>query len=209
MGTDIIKLLCKQGVLNKDSDYNSLMAGQVSTFSYIKKKIEKLQITPAQLALDPCSASAVIVYKDSGKVAACVSYPGYDNNRLANQMDTSYYNQLLNDRSLPLYNRATMQLTAPGSTFKPVTIIAGIQEGVISPGTNIFCDGVFDKLSPSLSCWNHSGQFQFLIFCPYEKVLHIPGVLKVPSYHYIPCCLMFPSCMIFHINNHYMKTVLL
>lgn len=156
-GTDIIKLLCKQGGLNKDSDYNSLMAGQVSTFSYIKKKIEKLQITPAQLALDPCSASAVIVYKDSGKVAACVSYPGYDNNRLANQMDTSYYNQLLNDRSLPLYNRATMQLTAPGSTFKPVTIIAGIQEGVISPGTNIFCDGVFDKLSPSLSCWNHSG----------------------------------------------------
>ena len=156
-GIDIIKLLCKQGVLNKDSDYNSLISGQVSTFSYIKKKIEKLQITPAQLALDPCSASAVIVYKDSGKVAACVSYPGYDNNRLANQMDTSYYNQLLNDKSLPLYNRATMQLTAPGSTFKPVTIIAGIQEGVISPGTNILCDGVFDKLSPSLSCWNHSG----------------------------------------------------
>ena len=156
-GIDIIKLLCKQGVLSKDSDYNSLISGQVSTFSYIKKKIEKLQITPAQLALDPCSASAVIVYKDSGKVAACISYPGYDNNRLANQMDTSYYNQLLNDKSLPLYNRATMQLTAPGSTFKPVTIIAGIQEGVISPGTNILCDGVFDKLSPSLSCWNHSG----------------------------------------------------
>lgn len=156
-GIDIIKLLCKQGILSKDSDYNSLISGQFSTFSYIKKKIEKLQITPAQLALDPCSASAVIVYKDSGKVAACVSYPGYDNNRLANQMDTSYYNQLLNDKSLPLYNRATMQLTAPGSTFKPVTIIAGIQEGVISPGTNILCDGVFDKLSPSLSCWNHSG----------------------------------------------------
>ncbi|MDE6615714.1 MAG: peptidase, partial [Lachnospiraceae bacterium] len=156
-GIDIIKLLYKQGFLNKDSDYNSLMAGQVSAFSYIKKKIEKLQITPAQLALDPCSASAVIVYKDSGKVAACVSYPGYDNNRLANQMDTGYYNRLLNDRSLPLYNRATMQLTAPGSTFKPVTIIAGIQEGVISPGTNILCDGIFDKLSPGLRCWNHSG----------------------------------------------------
>ncbi len=123
----------------------------------IEKKIEKLQITPAQLALDPCSASAVIVYKDSGKVAACVSYPGYDNNRLANQMDTDYYTRLLNDKSLPMYNRATMQLTAPGSTFKPVTIIAGIQEGVISPGTDILCDGVFDKLSPSLNCWNHSG----------------------------------------------------
>lgn len=156
-GIDIIKLLCRQGVLSMDSDYNSLMAGRVSAFSYIKKKIEKLQITPAQLALDPCSASAVIVYKDSGKVAACVSYPGYNNNHLANQMDTGYYNRLLNDRSLPLYNRATMQLTAPGSIFKPVTIIAGIQEGVISPDTSIICDGVFDKLQPSLRCWNHSG----------------------------------------------------
>lgn len=156
-GRNISQLLCRQGVLNADSDYKSLMAGQISTFSYIKKKIEKLQITPAQLALDPCSASAVIVYEGSGKVAACVSYPGYNNNRLANQMDTSYYNQLLNDKSLPLYNRATMQLTAPGSTFKPVTIIAGIQEGVISPETDILCDGVFDKLSPSLKCWKHSG----------------------------------------------------
>ncbi|MCI9080114.1 MAG: peptidase [Lachnospiraceae bacterium] len=156
-GIDIIKLLCRQGVLNTDSDYKNLMEGQISAFSYIKSKIEKLQITPAQLALDPCSASAVVVYEKSGKVAACVSYPGYDNNRLANNMDADYYNQLLNDKSLPLYNRATMQLTAPGSTFKPITIIAGIKEGVISPGTDIFCDGVFDKLSPSLRCWNHSG----------------------------------------------------
>ena len=156
-GLDISQLLCKQGILNEDNDYKNLMSGNISTFSYIKKKIEKLQITPAQLALDPCSASAVIVYKDSGKVAACVSYPGYDNNRLANQMDTDYYTRLLNDKSLPMYNRATMQLTAPGSTFKPVTIIAGIQEGVISPDTDILCDGVFDKLSPSLNCWNHSG----------------------------------------------------
>lgn len=85
-----------------------------------------MQITPAQLALDPCSASAVVIQKDSGKVSACVSYPGYNNNLLANQMDTDYYNKLLNDKSLPLYNRASMQLTAPGSTFKPVTIIAGL-----------------------------------------------------------------------------------
>ncbi|MFG6393777.1 MAG: peptidase [Lachnospiraceae bacterium] len=156
-GTDICKLLNKQKILPADSDYKSLLTNQISTFQYIKKKIEKLQITPAQLALDPCSASAVVVQKDSGKVLACVSYPGYNNNLLANQMDTDYYNKLLNDKSLPLYNRASMQLTAPGSTFKPVTIIAGLNEGVILPGTNILCDGIFDRLKPGLRCWKHSG----------------------------------------------------
>lgn len=156
-GTDICRLLCRQKVLPEDSDYKKMLYGEMDTFSYIKKKIEKLQITPAQLALDPCSASAVVVQEKSGKVSACVSYPGYDNNRLANQIDVDYYNQLLKDKSLPLYNRAAMQLSAPGSTFKPLSIIAGLQEGVISPDTSIVCDGVFDKLSPSLRCWKHSG----------------------------------------------------
>ena len=73
------------------------------------------------------------------------------------QMDSAYYQKLLKDKSLPLYNRATQQLTAPGSTFKPVTIAAGLQEGVIGADSSVFCDGVFDKVEPSLKCWKHSG----------------------------------------------------
>ena len=157
-GKDLCRLLYDQEVLaNADEDYEKLVSGKMDVFSFLKKKIEQLKITPAQLALDPCSASAAVVQPESGKVLALVSYPGYDNNRLANQMDSAYYNRLLRDRSLPLYNRATQQLTAPGSTFKPVTIIAGIQEGVISANTSIFCDGVFDAVVPNLKCWKHSG----------------------------------------------------
>lgn len=88
---------------------------------------------------------------------ACVSYPGYDNNRLANQMDNKYYYKIYNNASLPLFNRATQQLSAPGSTFKPVTIIAGLEEGVIDESTMVECDGVFDKVDPPLKCWNHAG----------------------------------------------------
>ncbi len=157
-GIDMCKLLYEQGVFDKmDGDYEKLMAGRLDAFSLIKKKILQLEITPAQLALDPCSASAVVVDSVTGKVLACVSYPGYDNNQLANQVDAQYYNMLLNDGSLPLYNRATQQQTAPGSTFKPVTILAGLTEGVISPGTTIFCDGSFDKVEPALKCWNRYG----------------------------------------------------
>lgn len=157
-GREICSLLYDQGVLSaSDEDYESLMSGAMEPFAFLKKKIERLEITPAQLALDPCSASAAVVQPGTGKVLALVSYPGYDNNRLANQMDSAYYNKLLSDKSLPLYNRATQQLTAPGSTFKPVTIVAGLMEGVISRDSSVLCDGVFDKVTPSLKCWNHYG----------------------------------------------------
>lgn len=157
-GREVCLLLYAQGVLSDmDNDYVKLSSGGIDAFSFLKKKIEQTEITPAMLALDPCSASAAVVCPENGKVLALVSYPGYDNNRLANQMDAAYYNSLLNDASLPLYNRATQQLTAPGSTFKPITVIAGMQEGVISPDSAVFCDGIFDKVEPVLKCWKHSG----------------------------------------------------
>ena len=157
-GSDVCRLLYDQQILSAaDDDYETLVSGQIDAFSFMKKKIEQLEITPAQLALDPCSASAVVVQQETGKILTLVSYPGYDNNCLANQMDSAYYRRLLNDKSLPLYNRATQQLIAPGSTFKPVTVIAGLQEGVISPDSSVLCDGVFDKVIPNLKCWNHSG----------------------------------------------------
>jgi penicillin-binding protein 2 len=162
-GEDVEKLLYDQGILSKeDPDYGLLINGQLNAWQFIRQKIKNLEITPAQLALNPCSGSAVVVRPKDGQVLACVSYPGYDNNRLANQMDTDYYQKLAADLSLPLFNRATSQLTAPGSTFKPVTVIAGLNEGVISTDTSVVCSGVFDKVQPPLRCWKRSGHGSIL-----------------------------------------------
>ena len=145
---ELCQLLYDQGVLTKkDDDYRDWKAGQMSSYAFIRAKIQSLEITPANLALDPCSGSAVVTDTDTGEVLACVSYPGYDNNRLANNMDNAYYYSLSQNASLPLYNRATQQLSAPGSTFKPVTLIAGLEEGVIDTDTTVVCDGIFDKVS--------------------------------------------------------------
>lgn len=176
-GSDICRLLYDQQILSvADDDYEKLVSGQIDAFSFMKKKIEQLEITPAQLALDPCSASAVVVQQETGKILALVSYPGYDNNRLANQMDSAYYNRLLNDKALPLYNRATQQLTAPGSTFKPITVIAGLQERVISPDSSVLCDGVFDKVFPNLKCWKHTG---------HGNVINAPTALQYSCNDYL------------------------
>ena len=154
----IVLLLYDQQVLDRqDGDFEKWQQGSLSTYGLLVQKIQKLEITPADLALDPCSGSAVVVDTDTGKVLACVSYPGYDNNRLSNQMDDEYYYKIYNNESLPLFNRATQQLSAPGSTFKPVTVIAGLQEGVIDDSATVVCDGVFDKVAPALRCWNHAG----------------------------------------------------
>ena len=70
------------------------------------------------LALDPCSGSIVVTDPATGEIRAMVSYPSYDNNLLTNTIDPEYYAKVTNDKTTPMYNRATMQKTAPGSTLR-------------------------------------------------------------------------------------------
>lgn len=153
-GTQICMLLYDQGVLEKDDAYDQLVAGSMSSYDFMIEKITKLQITPDMLALDPCSGSLVVTDPNNGEVLALVSYPGYDANRIR---ESAYYASLLENESLPLYNRATMQRTAPGSTFKMITAAAGLEEGVISTDTYITDLVTFDKVSPSANCWSTVG----------------------------------------------------
>ena len=92
---------------------------------------------------------------NTGDVLACVSYPGYDNNRLANTMDSAYYNQLNTGTARTFYNRATQEKTAPGSTYKMVSATAGLEEGIVDGDTIIYCNGEFDTVTPSPRCWIH------------------------------------------------------
>ncbi len=157
-GTTLCLILFEQGVLDENAAaINRLKSGEEDAASFLKDKIKNLEITPAQLALDPCTGSCVIMDPNTGELLACVTYPGYDTNRLANSIDTAYYNQLLNDNSLPLYNNATQQATAPGSTFKLVTASAGLTEGVITTDTEIYDSGLFEELDYKLRCWIYPG----------------------------------------------------
>ena len=60
-------------------------------------------------------------------------------------MDTAYWAKLNTDESSPLYNKATQQKTAPGSTFKPLMAVAGLSEGIITPTSTINCNGLFGE----------------------------------------------------------------
>lgn len=153
-GRQLCLILFDQEVLPyNEADYAALSNGSTGAYSFLKEKIKNLEITPAQLALDPCSGSCVIINPQTGELLACVTYPGYDTNRLANTMDSDYYNLLHGDLSSPFYNNATQQKTAPGSTFKPVTATAALTEGYISTGTTIVDKGVFELVDNGPKCW--------------------------------------------------------
>ena len=161
-GKKVCLLLYDQGVLDKkkDKDYNSLYTGKMSAYNFMYKKIKNIEITPAQLALDPCSGSVVITDPDTGEVKAMVSYPSYNNNRLANGIDSSYYASLNTDLSSPMLNRATQSRTAPGSTFKPISSTAVLEEGVANASTYVKCTGIFDKISPAAVLLEQAGALQ-------------------------------------------------
>ena len=155
-GKQLCLILFEQGILPYDDDeISKLESGAVTALSFIKGKIKDLSITPAQLALDPCTGSCVLTDVGTGEVLAVVSYPGYDNNRLANTIDSAYYASLQKDLTNPFYNKATQERTAPGSTFKPVVATAGLVEGVITVNTEIYDAGPYENVSNHPKCWKY------------------------------------------------------
>ncbi|MGN1085082.1 MAG: penicillin-binding transpeptidase domain-containing protein, partial [Lachnospiraceae bacterium] len=153
-GKEICLLLFDQSVLAYDAeDYRALSNGSISAYTFIREKIENTEITPAQLALEPCSASLIVTDVNNGDVLAMVTYPSYDNNKLANKIDWDYYSKLLEDKSNPLSSRVTNSKTTTGSTFKMITSFAGYGENVLGLYEQIEDLGEFTKVVPSPKCW--------------------------------------------------------
>ena len=151
-------ILFDQGVLDyDDATVNKLKNGSLSPRDFLMKKIYNIEITPAQLALEPCTGSCVVTDEKTGEILAMVSYPGYDGNKLANGVDSEYFASLQHDKSSPLLNYATQQKTAPGSTFKLVSATAGLAENVITTSDQIRCTGIYNDISNKPKCWIYPG----------------------------------------------------
>ena len=155
-GRDCCMLLYDQGVLEWNSnDYNRLASGSLAPYTFVIEKLKNLEITPGMLALEPCSGSIVITDVQTGDIRALVTYPSYDTNKLANKIDWEYYQKLLSNQATPLLNRTTQQMTATGSTFKPLMALAGLGEGIITTSTLIEDKGIFEEVDPSPKCWKY------------------------------------------------------
>ena len=158
-GKQLCLLLFEQAVLDyDDTSYQKIQKGSISPSSFILDKINNIEITPAQLALDPCTGSTIITDVNTGQIKALVSYPGYDNNKLANGVDAVYYAKLNDDNSNPQWNYATQEKTAPGSTFKMLTSTVGLAEDIITTTSEIECTGIFLEVDNQPKCHVYPGK---------------------------------------------------
>ena len=93
--------------------------------------------------------AAVVIEVGTGEVLAMASYPTYDLETFNQD-----YEELVKDERLPMFNRATQGVYAPGSTFKLCTSVAALEEGIITPSTIIEDKGIYTYYTdPQPMCW--------------------------------------------------------
>ncbi|MDA8051407.1 MAG: penicillin-binding protein 2 [Rhodospirillales bacterium] len=114
------------------------------------------QQTVAELAKKK-SASAVVLDLETGAVRAMGSTPSFDPTLFDTGLSAAKWKAWITDRRAPLLDKAMAGIYAPGSTFKPVTALAGLTSGGINPGTHFFCPGYLDLGGHRYWCWLHSG----------------------------------------------------
>lgn len=96
--------------------------------------------------------AVAVVSVGTGEVLALASYPTYDLSTFNED-----YDELVNDQRLPMFNRATQGIYAPGSTFKMVTAVAALESGIITPSSIIQDRGIYTYYKdPQPMCWIYS-----------------------------------------------------
>lgn len=96
--------------------------------------------------------AAAVVSVGTGEVLALASHPTYDLSTFNED-----YDELVNDQRLPMFNRATQGIYAPGSTFKMVTAVAALESGIITPSSIIQDRGIYTYYKdPQPMCWIYS-----------------------------------------------------
>ena len=120
----------------------------------IQEELEKLMTETAEQNMN---GSVVVMKVQTGEIIAITSKPSFDPNKFAAGISTRNWRDLVTDEWHPLQNRSIHGQYPPGSTYKIVTAIAGLGEGVIKPDTSIFCPGHFKLGRGRYRCWKKSG----------------------------------------------------
>jgi penicillin-binding protein 2 len=93
----------------------------------------------------------------NGEVLAMVSRPSFDPSDFARGIDPVIWQKLLADENHPLRDKTIQDHYPPGSTFKPITAIAGLEEGVITKDTTFSCSGSISIGNRKVHCWKKGG----------------------------------------------------
>jgi penicillin-binding protein 2 len=108
-------------------------------------------------ALEGRAGSAVAVDVHSGEVLTMVSRPSYDPGQFSRGLTPEYWASLTGDERNPLRDRTVQEHYSPGSTFKAITAIAALEEGIVDERTEVNCNGSFQLGRRKFHCWKKHG----------------------------------------------------
>ncbi|WGV16151.1 penicillin-binding protein 2 [Fuscovulum ytuae] len=110
-----------------------------------------------QARLGEESAACVVMDVNTGELIACASSPGFDPNLFVRGISQRDYSALMEDDHRPLANKTVQGAYPPGSTFKMVTALAALEEGLITPETTHSCPGYIEFGDRRFHCWKRGG----------------------------------------------------
>ena len=113
----------------------------------------------AESLLQGKRGSIVVIDVTNGEVLTLVSTPIYNPNWFVNGISHKNYNQLQTSKDIPQLNRAIQGLYPPGSTVKPMVALAGLEEGVVTKHSKVFCPGYYKlpNVKRKFNDWKRTG----------------------------------------------------
>ncbi|NTV48494.1 MAG: penicillin-binding protein 2 [Geobacteraceae bacterium] len=111
----------------------------------------------AERAFGDQAGAAVAMDVTNGEILAFVSNPGFDPALFSGKLPTDVWQGYLDDKRHPLENKALSGQYPPGSTFKMITALAGLQDNMINESTSVDCNGSYDLGTSTFKCWNKKG----------------------------------------------------
>jgi penicillin-binding protein 2 len=119
--------------------------------------IDKVLQSRSEELLDGVVGAAVAIEPDSGYILALASSPSFDQNSFVGGITHQKWDSLISNPFRPMSNRAIQGEYAPGSTYKIITALAGLEEGVIDTETIFFCPGHYRFGNRVYRCWKKGG----------------------------------------------------
>ena len=111
----------------------------------------------AEMLLQGVAGAAVAMEPQSGRILALASSPSFDQNYFVSGMSHEQWDALISNPFRPMENKAIQGEYPPGSTYKIITAVAGLMEGVIDENTEFFCPGYYRFGNRIYRCWKRGG----------------------------------------------------
>ncbi len=111
----------------------------------------------AWAALENKVGSAIAMDVNTGEILAMVSRPSFDPTEFGREISHTYWSSILKDENNPLWDRNIQEHYSPGSTFKTISLLAGLESGIIDEKTEVICNGSYKLGLRKFHCWKKEG----------------------------------------------------